>query len=255
MRKGDNKTIKLLAGDEDVKRSWSGRFISCVETTDNRGFIVEVYKGGIYVGGGKLWPGRRLNAPVVFDEVRFTEISGSDTSVEVECSALDFEDAEISGTVNIIDTATGRAVALRGEAFKARAEYAALASNYNAFQLWNPGGTGKVLILKNVSFFSQTGAIAAHERVLTSALAVNSVTPHNKKMGGGAAVGQVRQEQRTSFAGSVFGYHSAPNANEENFLDYRDTEIVIPEEAGYSLWCANTGAHLAVNFEWEEEAV
>lgn len=204
--------------------------------------------GAVGVGQGlRLRP---VDQP--FQRLSFVDTSGSPNIVTVIIADADFVDNTVLGSVSVIDGEKARTLA--GGMFAGAPVVGALAGNYGSVQLWNPAGTAKNLIVTQLDVIA-IGApgnpiIAANAAALTTAYAAGVA---NKKLGGGAGVGQLRTDQTVGVPATVGTLKNVQTSNTANFPWPIKGAIVVPPGFGLLIFNNTIAQGVGANLEWFEE--
>lgn len=210
-------------------------------------------------GGGEvdveLKPGRQIRLAKPANGIIVTSLSGAAISGTISVGNGDIRDSSVMGEVSVVDGAKARTLA--GVAFSGRAYQANVAGQYSAVQLWNAAGSGKNVIVSQLSVLSFTGIWSATiaTAVALGALPLDSVVK-SKLAGGAASVNtQLRKQAAVAFptVDAIIGVLGGAAGQTE---PYRFTEpVVIPPNCGLTLYISNAvNTDLSVNFECIEEA-
>lgn len=190
-----------------------------------------------------------------FNSVQIT--SAQAQTIRIFVGSGDAGTRRISSTVSVIDG--GRARSNAGTAFGGCASISGVAAKYTAVQLWNPAGSGKNVIVNQLS----SAANAAGNIYLVpsfAALSINSSTRvANKKLvaGGGAGSAQLYLDNLAALPVSGATPVLIDLAVAANQLAYwKPTEpVLVPPGAGLTAVHDIVATQLFGNFEWFEEAI
>lgn len=172
----------------------------------------------------------------------------------------DFFDQRIAGTVDVIDG--GKARTLGNQAFTAYvvAPKDATVGTVPQVQLWNPAGSGKRLVVEQITLAAQGGASAdSHIGFLNSPLTYTGEAvsgfgyPGMSKMSGGAtsvAMGRYKTDLPSMGASFGFGVYNASGAT--TIFKPNEPFIVLP---GWGLVAEGVyNTRFGVSFEYFEES-
>lgn len=154
--------------------------------------------------------------------------------------------------LTVKDTTTGRAVALRAEAFGGYVESVANAApGFSRCQLWNPAGSGVNVVLKNLAAYNSGAGGSINVGIMQARISAAVTAGVNKLGGGAASVAEMVVDNTLNVrthGERIF------NIRPEWFpWDCRDKEIVIPPGYGLTLENNTGNDYLRSVFEWEEE--
>jgi len=163
----------------------------------------------------------------------------------------EFSDNRISGSVEVIDG--GKARTLANITCVAIASQGGVAGQNSMVQLWNPAGSSKNLIMKQVVSVSQTSQGFYHldyNVALTTLLA----GPRPKKLGAGyTGPAQIRGQNNAAILGAAMLLTNGPTSVSNKFRP--DEPFVIPPGWGYIVAAQALAADVSANFEWYEESL
>jgi hypothetical protein len=157
----------------------------------------------------------------------------------------------LSGDVSVIDGEKNKTIA--GGMFVAEPVGAEVVGEYSKAQLWNPAGSGKNIIVSQVSLFAATAMNIAlryeNAALVTDETANKSV---NKKSNALIGIASVRKGSVAIFPSAIFYVASIP-AGGIHTWNIKGALVITP---GYGLVAISgiTGAYCGMNIEWFEEA-
>lgn len=167
------------------------------------------------------------------------------------------DDSTITGDVNVIDNAFSRTIG-NGAFVGAANNNAPVAAQNPNVELWNPAGSGKLVVVESLCFSSstaQTIVVGDSSTALASAMAAGSVMSKYSAGVVGASVG-VGEMRYTNQAGAPIV--NSPMqfqvlANIPQVINFREP-FVLPEGRGLLLYGVTVNSYLICNFEWFEQA-
>lgn len=189
-----------------------------------------------------------------FDELVIESKDGNQQTIQLAISDDPVDYTALTGTVNVIDQSTGRAVALRNEAFMGYAEAAASATLPSYVQLWNPADSGVNVILNRISKYNSGAGGSISEYILNAELAGQIVATTSKNVGGAAAAkAQFYEGNQVALSGASVIYKISPGGDAAR--DYLGREIVINPGFGYAIANGVANDYVRATFEWQEQAI
>jgi hypothetical protein len=158
------------------------------------------------------------------------------------------DDPTIAGTVSIVDGGMARTIS--GAAFMALVYTGPSAANYSQSQLWNPAGSGKLVVIEQVKISSATGGFFGVRPSATKLGTAAGATPQPKYLGSGATcVAQGWTTQAATInngaAGVLANTYIAANGNDT--ISFREP-IVLQPNTGLLV---NTGVNADVYATYE----
>lgn len=158
----------------------------------------------------------------------------------------------ISSTVQVVDGERARTNA--GVMFFGNSYAAALAANYSKAQLWNPAGSGKRMILQQVSMFS-SAVQAANIAVSMAAETTDQTAAHVANKLAGSAIGA--GQSRIGYAGAppAQSFYGVPLSANTCYNWRIAGVIVLSPGSGLTVVGAVPNAEIGANWEWFEEAI
>jgi len=145
----------------------------------------------------------------------------------------------------------GQLLALKGQGFIANGILAASSGNLAAIQLWNPTGSGKILLLRNC-VISVGAACFVQFGQNTTELAAALGQGLNKLIGGAIGVGLIRGSNTAGgpTLGGIFGEPAIPSATalQLPFVD----PIIVTAGNGLALVSQIANVEMSAYFEWDE---
>lgn len=161
------------------------------------------------------------------------------------------DDGRISGTVEVINGELARVKA--GVSYFGSAYQIAVAAQFAHAQLWNPAGSGRRLVVSQLTIQSVT---AATHRVCAHNVAIGGLytfQPASKLAGGAASVAQTRNGSDVAQLGTFMGQFVVP-AN-SSFVWRPSEPIVIPPGWGIHTNANAVNVETFANFEYFEDPV
>jgi hypothetical protein len=144
--------------------------------------------------------------------------------------------------------------AVEGLSFSGFVNTVASAGNVSVAQLWNPAGTGKLLLVRRM-VVSETvgGSGVACVQTSAPAASITGAVPANRVPTGPASVAEFRQQQAATVPAAVAQFFNMLLGANEAIEAIREGPQVVPPGYGLALWSLpNVG--VAACFEWEELA-
>lgn len=160
-----------------------------------------------------------------------------------------------SGVVQIVDGEKARTLA--GGMFAGAGAFPASAGNYTLIQLWNPAGTGRNVILSQISFSANAStAVDVYGTPTIAASDVSADRLANKLIGSGRGAAQVRAESNTNPFVFPYGiaYSGFVTASGMVYWTPRGGLVIRPG-FGLNVRAAAAGIQISANFEWQEETI
>ncbi|TFE36541.1 hypothetical protein E2553_43215 [Paraburkholderia dipogonis] len=174
---------------------------------------------------------------------------------QVMLSTAGFRNFRISGDVNVLDNGMSRT--LTNQTFLAQGFRAADTSNRCHVQLWNPVGSGKVLIVESINAVSTSGQwltnVGFANAILPTPTDITASSIGSKLAGGVLGVAKV---YNCMSAGGQVGVALAALAGQaalpssQNFKE----PVVVPPGWGLIQSCVQINTALQAGFEWYEQA-
>lgn len=164
-----------------------------------------------------------------------------------------FYDNRISGSVEVIDG--GKARTMSGAACIGLFGAPQGAGQYSSTQLWNPPGSGKLLVLEQVICVSgvSTGFVHAKTNAPLSGAGAQLVKKNFADPTSPTGIARVQASAAPpTNLGGVILINSPVNVSSI----FRPIEpIVIPPGYGYCIYGQNLNADLTTSYEWYEESI
>lgn len=162
-------------------------------------------------------------------------------------------DNRVTGSVEVIDGEQNRTLA--GLMFSGSGTQAPFASVYSNTQLWNPAGSGKMLIVKSCNFSSnlqQAIRIGIRATMLTNDVSANRMA--NKYSGKPLGVAKLMSE--TTAASINENVLQAYNASANQAITWQMAgPLVISPGYGLTASGGEVNASITLNVEWVEETL
>ncbi len=147
---------------------------------------VRSLSGGAY--DVELTPGRQITLPQVTRGIVIQSLTGQGVSGKLTIGAGDVTDNNVTGEVNVIDSS--RSVTLLNMAFGgAYNSAAAIAAQFSYGQLHNPAGSGKRIIVREITVAPNVATGVAFA-ITTATLGTVGGLQGSKLGGGGAGIGR-----------------------------------------------------------------
>lgn len=222
----------------DVK----GRFVKYRSGTGP--IRVRLSKGGY----ADLMPGQGI-FDTAFDSLTVNDRTGAQNIGVILAGDFDFRDDRITGTVDVVDG--GRARTIQGHAFMGYAGVTSASGQYSTSQLWNPAGSGKRLVVEQISINCDNSApvVISNGTVQCLNKRTNGIS---KRLGYANGKGECRYESRATR--QVDGY-VAVFCQAGSTVNFKPTEPFVIEP-GNGLEVFFSGAIVATvtaSYEWFEE--
>lgn len=205
--------------------------------------LLEVSGGSIRVTGdsfgtiGDIKAGQGLEA-TPFKRITFTDTTGSPQVLQVLVASSRFIDDRITGDVSVIDGNKSRTIA--GGSFAWRCSVSSVAQPHG--QLWNPVGSGKLLIVDALLLTSSiAGSISVGMHNVQ--LATPGQAPQNLNTGSSdvtVALGRVQDVALMTFTRN-YGACFVPTNGSVNFTDVLCRPIVVAPGTGMAFQSESTG--------------
>lgn len=155
----------------------------------------------------------------------------------------------VQGEVSVISGELTRSNAQRG--FLGSGASTAVAAQEGHVQLWNPAGSGKRLIVNQISLVlgGASHMYIGHHNV---ALANLDTAPSNKRLSGAATIAELRNQTQAGGIGTIIMSLYIATAN-ESFI-FRPTEpLVVPPGLGLTLRHGTVNSLIQGSFDFFEE--
>lgn len=232
----------------------TGRYIKYVSGNNGGGDVsIVVTPSGQGAAKVVLVPGQAFRVsdqgPTPSGWVLSNSAGGATISGKVVIGDGRIDDPTINGTVQVVDG--GKARTLSGTSFIGIGAVNGTAGVYTQVQLWNPGGSGKRLVVEAVG-----GNVSGNPLVLvwgfTNAALGSVIQQGLSKLAGGAASVAQLQTGTTAVAPTPTLFNmSLPAAT--SFPEKMNEPIVLPPN--YGLICVATTVNngFGATFEWYEE--
>jgi hypothetical protein len=139
-----------------------------------------------------------------------------------------------------------------GGAMIAHGDEPATVSNQSRLQLWNPAGSGKVLVLRGLVV--EPGAASTVQlRDYSAPLLTLDRTGKNRRMGGAAGVGEIRSETTVDAGTSTEIAQVLDVLRPELLQAIVDEGLEIPAGRGLVVVPSSTNVSVLALFIWDEE--
>lgn len=228
----------------DVK----GKFFKYVSGT---GKIRVRHSGG---GSVDLLPGQGV-WNLDYTSLTISDRTGAANVGVILAGDFDFHDDRISGTVDVVDG--GRARTIANNAFTAGVSMVAAAGEYPITQLWNPVGSGRLLIVSGVTATAASaGSASLRGGLVRLANAFGGATA--KKVGGTAGVGLTYyQSVPTASLSAISGYgnFSGKYYPANGQVEFRFVEPVVLNPGAGLLCIGGLGLDIGSFFEFFEDGI
>lgn len=219
---------------------------------------VRLYRGGQVIGTMDNFEAGDYVQGIEFDRVEI--VNGAIAqAVTVQISGGGSGSDRVVGEVSVIDG--GPAITLGDTAFSQYARITATVGQYGVAQIWNPAGSGRVIVLRRIGVqLSVAGLINIKAGSVALSNLVGGLVNKNVIDGAPSAVaaGEYRYElfgtdPATSMPGGLqtIGYNNS-NANEDYLYDF-DPPLRIGEGRGVALLARTANAALTANMQGELE--
>lgn len=212
-----------------------------IEVRRNNGSIV-----------GPLLPGQGERAE--FLSLTLTDKSGASNPGSILIGDDTFIDDRISGEVSVINGAVSRALA--GVAYVCGDYSNPVAGQYSHVSLFNPGGSGRLLVVSKITMSSYVTLSGVRVRRSSAALANAAlVAPVNKLESGPASVAAMSNEASAASLGGAqvaMGIWAAPNSLAQ--IDFAEP-ILIGPGSGIVLGQLTVNQFIWGNFEYWERPI
>lgn len=159
---------------------------------------------------------------------------------------------QVGGTVAIIDGSKARSKS--GVAFMGTAGGTGVASQFTHGQLWNPAGTGKNLVVEQITISSGGGPSNFAIRPYNTALGTLIGNGTNKMTGGAVSSAELRTTNNAALLYSSIGVSMNAAANQP-FTYLPHEPIIVPPGYGLNVINAATAIDVQASYEWYEDAV
>jgi hypothetical protein len=184
-----------------------------------------------------------------FESIEIIDKSGAINAGTILAGDFDFRDERITGTVDIVDGGFNRTKA--GQAYMSGPGVSG--ADYSEVQIWNPAGSGKVLIVEAMTFSSNL-ASQIDFGISTVQLGTAYLAPLSKLAGGAASVALARV-QNTAVRSAIQPLGLVlVQANGTEVVQLREPVLITP---GYGLTSQNVNTNRSVlsTFEFIEQAL
>jgi hypothetical protein len=159
------------------------------------------------------------------------------------------QDSRVSGEVSVIDGAVGRVRA--GQAFGANAVADASAGLVSAVQLWNPAGSGRLLVMDQVIAGSNVAGRIVFQTGNVAMSTLISIVSGNKLAAGASSVAERRLEVSAippAFA-TVGNFLVQAGASE---VIKMESPVVMPPGTGFGVRHFSVNADVVASFQYYE---
>lgn len=201
-----------------------------------------------------LMPGQGARG-LSFDQLRIEDRSGAGNVGVILAGAFEFQDDRISGTVDTVDG--GKARTLAGNAFCAAIFCGGQPGQFANSQLWNPPGSGKILIVESFGVSSPGASSGWGCDVRMSSQALTTVASNgilSKKSGGTGSAGQLKIQNTGALpAGGGEAIVTLAGSTARDY--YKLTEPIVLLPGAGLLAFQSVAAAIVFNAEWYEEAL
>lgn len=212
---------------------------------------VILYKGGQVIGQMQNMLAGDYVEGIAFDAISILN-GATAQAVDVQISGGGAGSNRVLGEVAVIDG--GRARVLAGLAFIGYAYAAPVVGNLSHVQLWNPGASGKNLVVEQVSTFTQGAGLSGFAGLGANVALTGLIgSPPSKKVGGAAsAVAQLRSQANAAILGLL---PSMFNMTIQGPLFKPNEPIIVPPGFGLNIVNGADNQDLGAHFEYFEEAI
>lgn len=201
---------------------------------------------------GPLYPGQGEREE--FNRLTITDMTGAANTGFILVADESFVDERITGEVSVIDG--GRAATLAGLSYLTLGSLGVVAGNYNCFQLLNPSGSGRRVILEG--FFASV-TVASFIFIGPNPVALPNIygasTNTNKLIGGLAGSAERRWENAAAVNGNTSGVLGFYLQASQNYLYSFKRPVVLPPGTGYAISNRTIAADLQSGFDYYEEVI
>jgi hypothetical protein len=207
------------------------------------------------MGGGwqcVLRPGQGFRLPSEeTGGIVVTNLSGAAMAGTLKLGPRDwqFEDQRLLGEVSVIDG--GRSRTLSNTAFAGQATCSAVAATFAHAQLWNPAGSGRILLVSQTIVGSSFAWFCGMSFV-ASALSNLTGNPQSKRSNGSASVAQLRTQNNAVLLGSTNLVALSGPVNVTNSYKLTEPFAIVPGN-GLTVSITSQNTDLSASFEFVEE--
>lgn len=202
---------------------------------------------------GIYWPGDAVELPALCNSWEIVPNSAVTKGV-IRLGVGRVNSARLVGSVEVIDTA--KSTTMQNLAFVSTMTATGGAGQFGTVQIWNPGNTGKRLIIEEIGLFAAPGVSVA---IGWNAASVGTVQAAvGSKLAGGAQ-SSVSWRQKQDHAADPFALLTVANfaiimgaSGFQSFTPKRP--IVIPPGFGFLVACRTAAASITVMPELIEES-
>lgn len=211
------------------------------------GVVAVTIDGGSTIGPINAGQGMKTE----FSRLTISDMSGAVNVGRIIVASNDFVDDRITGNVEVIDGGKNRSKL--SQSFVGGRYVGPVAAQYGHLQLWNPGGTGKNLVLAQINY-STLATAGVWMGFYNAALATDlSVYIANKLVAAAVGVGQFRSTNNAALLFTTGFNYIHLTSSSPQLLRFSDP-MVIPPGQGVVLALALLNTEFAAQFEWYEEA-
>lgn len=189
-----------------------------------------------------------------FGKITLVDKSGAVNKGFIWIADADMIDDRITGEVSVIDGAKSRV--LSNTAFCRSITFNPGGAAYGTAEIWNPAGSGKNLIVEELTLL-QGFAAGAYFNVGfgNTAQYATPATGLSKKSGGVVSLGQIaRNDEAVAGTGLNGQYVFAPPVNQTVGFGLKEPFIIQPG-ATLRVQASFVGSVVSVGFQWFEEPV
>lgn len=253
--------VHAITGGQPVAQRAAGGGYFRIESASYPVDVTLLFSNGnpeTYTGrkaGWKWRPGIHANE----NRRRFTGyIIESEETQSVIVDVVESADADMTpvSELTVKDTTTGRAAALRGEAFICDMDIAG-GVGVPQVQLRNPVASGVNVVLKALAMYDSVapaGYLVQRKTNQKENDFAALVTAANKKLGGAVGAAIVSEDNGViGYTVQTMGRISVEAAAKTIYWDGRDKEIIIPEGEALILATIAGSSVIKGMMEWEEE--
>ena len=238
---------RILTANQEQEIAAKGDFIFLKSAT---GAISIDIQGRGVVG---LEVGDNIKLKGGFGNFRIVNNTNSTNTIEVAVGDGDeFARSIVSGSVEITKLPDEFEETKQGIVFSNGGGVASSGGSPSRIQLWNPSGSGKNFIIKNLDHY-----VNVYSAVMTGSLGTalanllgSQAVKHNTA--GVNSVSEIRYDTVTGGYANISLFALAANANVKNTIA---EGYIIPPNSGLTIRTSAVNVALYTNFKWKEEAI
>lgn len=241
--------VETFAAGESKQFVTPGRYFRIVRCLDpvSVAFSLRGQRVADGIAGGEA--GTWAMPPNGFDRIDVTSPTAQTVTIFTADGTSGVD--RVVGEVAVIDGGTERAIA--GTAFTGYGSQPAVAAQYSHVQLWNPAGSGRVLVVTQIKAHVSAAGTAVYLCDHNAALGTAQPNPASKSFGVGAPVSLCKSTTNAAVLGTPIDAMALGVANDTKVFPLSHAIIVTPGR-GIMVVTNVVNLNLTASFEFDERA-